>query len=421
MRYEIFIGLRYLKARSKQFFISFISMISIGGVSLGVAAVIIALSVMSGFESTYRDKMLSSEGHIIILGDGNRAFSNYFSMMDDILKIDGVVATSPALVRQAYLQDMNGNNQMGVLIKAIDPDMEPTVTSIKEYVADGLSFDSPIIKMAQNLTEDTIYGGIILGKGVAKRLRVSKGDIIRLISRLVETPGGLQPVIRTFAVVGLYDSGMYTYDSSLAFVSLKKGQELYDTGDAVDRIEVKIKDIYKAEQIRRYIQMELGIYFYVMTWMEAHKDLFSAINLEKTVTFIIEALIIIVAAFNIASTLIMMVMEKTKEIGILKSMGATKKSIWLIFTFEGTLIGIIGSFLGSFLGVFLCWSLETWLPIRIPGNLATVYQIDRLPADISWAFVVFVNISSLLICWLATLYPAWRASNLNPVEALRYE
>jgi lipoprotein-releasing system permease protein len=152
--------------------------------------------------------------------------------------------------------------------------------------------------------------------------------------------------------------------------------------------------------------------------MEAHKDLFSAINLEKIVTFIIEALIILVASFNITSTLIMMVMDKTKEIGILKSMGSTKRSIWSIFVFEGTLIGVIGSALGTLLGVFLCWSLETWLPIRIPG---TVYQVDRLPAEISWLFVLFVNISSLLICWLATIYPAWRASTLRPVDALRYE
>ena len=167
--------------------------------------------------------------------------------------------------------------------------------------------------------------------------------------------------------------------------------------------------------------MEIGLFYSVMTWMEAHKDLFSAINLEKTVTFIIEALIILVAAFNITSTLMMMVMDKTKEIGILKSMGATKKSIWSIFAFEGTLIGVMGSAFGTMLGVFLCWSLETWLPIRIPGDLSSVYQIDRIPADISWSFVIFVNVASLLICWLATLYPAWRASTLNPVEALRYE
>jgi lipoprotein-releasing system permease protein len=418
MRYEIFIGLRYLRARSKQFFISFISLISVAGVAVGVATVIVALSVMGGFEGMIRDKMLNSEGHIVVFGDSSQAFGTYRSAMQTIESVDGVVATAPALVRQAYLLDEHGDNQTGVIIKAIDPDLEPQVTGIGEYVKGELTFDSPLIKEAQSQTTDTIFGGIILGKGVARKLEVGEGDIVRLISRLVETPGGLQPVIRTLVVVGEYDSGMYTYDSSLAFLSLEKGQELYDVFDAVDRIEVKIRDIYQADKIRQYIQMELGLSFYTMTWMEAHKDLFDAINLEKIVTFIIEALIILVAAFNITSTLIMMVMDKTKEIGILKSMGATRRSIWSIFAFEGSMIGIIGSVLGTLLGVFLCWSLETWLPIRIPG---TVYQVDRLPAEVNWYFVLFVNISSLLICWIATMYPAWRASILKPVEALRYE
>ncbi len=417
MRYEVFIGLRYLRARSKQFFISFISLISVGGVAVGVATVIVALSVMNGWESMIRDKMLRSEGHIYVIGDSN-SIRTYWTMMQNIGKIDGVVAAAPVLVRQAYLQDEEGNNQMGVMIKAIDPQLETGVTGIGDYVSNDLSFESPLIQLAQTRTEDTIFGGIILGKEVANRLRVSKGDIVQLISRLVRVAGSLHPVIRTFVVVDIYDSGMYSYDAVLAFVSLEVGQQLYDTGDVVDRIEVRIKDIYKAEQIRQDIQMEVGIFHPTMTWMEAHENLFDAIKLEKIVTFVIEALIIFVAAFNIASTLIMMVMEKTKEVGILKSMGSTKRSIWFIFTFEGTLIGILGSIFGTLLGLFLCWSLQTWLPIRIPN---TIYQIDKLPAEVSWSFVAFVNLACLVICWLATLYPAWRASTLKPVEALRYE
>lgn len=417
MRYEVFIGLRYLRARSKQFFVSFISLISVGGVAVGVATVIVALSVMNGWESMIRDKMLRSEGHIYVIGDSN-PIRTYWTMMRTIEKIDGVVAAAPVLVRQGYLQDEEGENQMGVMIKAIDPQLETRVTGIGDYVSNDLSFESPLIQLAQTRTEDTIFGGIILGKEVANRLRVSKGDIVQLASRFVRIAGSLHPVIRTFVVVNIYDSGMYSYDAVLAFVSLEVGQQLYDTGDAVDRIEVKIKDIYKAEQIRQDIQMEVGIFYPTMTWMEAHENLFDAIKLEKIVTFVIEALIIFVAAFNIASTLIMMVMEKTKEVGILKSMGSTKRSIWFIFTFEGTLIGILGSILGTLLGLFLCWSLETWLPIRIPNS---IYQIDKLPAEVSWSFVAFVNVASLVICWLATLYPAWRASTLKPVEALRYE
>lgn len=419
MKYEVFIGLRYMRARSKQFFISFISLISIGGVAVGIATVIVALSVMNGWETIIRDKMLRSEGHILIFGDGNRPIGPYWTVQDKIKKVKGVVATAPVLVRNAAILDRSSKNQMGVMVKSIDPDLESEVTGIKDYISGELDFDPPLIQEVQKTMEDTIFGGIILGKGVADKLRVGKGDIVRLISRLLEMPGGgLQPVVRTFVVIDIYNSGMYSYDSVLAFTALDAGQELYQVGDAVDRIEVRIDNIHKADKIREEIQMELGIFFPTMTWMEAHESLFSAIKLEKLVTFIIEGLIIFVAAFNIASTLIMMVMDKTKEVGILKSMGATKGSIWAIFTFEGTMIGVLGSILGTLLGVVLCWSLRTWLPIPIPS---TVYQIEKLPAEISWTFVGFVNAASLLICWLATLYPAWRASTLKPVEALRYE
>jgi lipoprotein-releasing system permease protein len=419
MRYEVFIGLRYLRARRKQFFISFISLISVGGVAVGVATVVVALSVMNGWESMIRDKMMRSEGHIFVYGDASLPFVNYRTVMRKIEEVDGVVAAAPVLVRHAALLDKDGDRQMGAMIKAIDPESEAKVTGISDYISGELSFESPLIQQAQSGTEDTIFGGIILGKGLADRLQVSSGDIVRLISRLVDIPGSLpQPFMRTFVVVDIYDSGMYSYDSVLAFTSLEAGQGLYGLDDSVDRIEVKIDDIYRAEKIRREIQLELGIFFLSRTWMEAHKDLFTAIKLEKIVTFIIEALIILVAAFNIASTLIMMVMEKTKEIGILKSMGATKRSIWFIFTFEGTLIGCVGAVLGTLLGLFLCWSLQTWLSIPL---LSSVYQIDKLPAEVSWFFVASVNAASLVVCLLATLYPAWRASTLKPVEALRYE
>ncbi len=423
MRYELFIGLRYLKARRKQFFISFISLISMGGVAVGVATVVVALSVMSGWESTIRDKMLNSEGHIFVFG-GNRSFSDYRTVMKDIEEIEGVIATAPILMRRAAIMDKSGDNQAGVMIKAIVPELETEVTRIADYVSDGLLFDSPLIQQVRENSEDSIFGGIILGKGVATNLRVARGDVVRLISKLVEVAGGMQPIMRTFVVVDIYDSGMYSYDGVFAFISLEAGQELFALGntsferDSVDRIEIKIDDIHKAEKIQEEIQIKLGIRFLSMTWMEAHKDLFEAIKLEKIVTFIIEGLIIFVAAFNIASTLIMMVMEKTKEVGILKSMGATKRSIWFIFTFEGSLIGIVGAALGTLLGVFLCWSLRTWLPINIPNQ---VYQINRLPAEINWTFMAFVNIATLIICWLGTLYPAWRASTLKPVEALRHE
>ena len=416
MRYETFIGLRYLKSRGGLLF-------SVGGVALGIATVVVVLSVMNGWESVIRDKMLRSEGHIFVYG-GSRSFINYQMVMEDIEEIEGVVATSPVLMRRAAIMDRSGDNQAGGMIKAVVPELQSKVTSIDDFISEGLSFDSSLIHEARENTEESISGGIILGKGVADNLRVGRGDIVRLIPRLVEVAGSTHAVVRNFVVVDIYNSGMYSYDSVFTFISLEAGQELFALGDnsferdSVDRIEVRIEDIHKAEKIAETIQGEMGLQFLTMTWMEAHEDLFQAIKMEKLVTFIIEALIIFVATFNIASTLIMMVMAKTKEIGILKSMGATKRNIWFIFTFEGTLIGFLGAILGTLLGLLLCWSLRTWLPIPIDNS---VYQISRLPAEISWPFVALVNAASVVLCWLATLYPAWRASRLRPVEALRHE
>lgn len=411
MRYETFIGLRYLKSRGGLLF-------SVGGVAIGIATVVVVLSVMNGWESMIRDKMLNSEGHILVSGNLN----TYRAMIRKIEAIEGVEAAAPVLIKHVALLDENVE-ATGVLLKAIDPEFQTRVTGIADYVEGDLSFDeSPLIDLARSRTENTISGGIILGKGVARKLGVSKGDIALLISKMVEVPGiGLQPVIRTFVVVDIYDSKMYSYDSVLAFISLEAGQRIYGLADTVNRIEIKIADIHKADEIRTKIQFKLaesGRFVDARTWMEVHEDLFSAIKMEKLVTFIIEALIICVATFNIASTLIMMVMSKTKEVGILKSMGATKRNIWLIFTFDGALIGIAGAILGTLLGAFLCWSLQTWFPMPLKD---TVYQIDRLPAKISWGFVALVNLASLGLCLLATLYPAWRASRLNPVEALRHE
>ena len=410
MRYETFIGLRYLKARTGLLF-------SVGGVAVGIATVVIALSVMNGWESMIRDKMLDAEGHIFVYGNLN----TYQTMIQQIEKIDGVKAAAPILTKYTAIMNRGGDLTAGARLKAIDPLLEPSVTNISEYVSGKLSFESPLIDLARQNTEDTIMGGIILGKGLAAKLQVAKGDLVRLISDMIELPGGLHPVVRTFVLVNIYDSGMYSYDSLLAFISFEDGQKVYELMDSANSIEVKIDNIYKADEIRKKIQETLllsGNFVDTRTWMDIHGTLFEAVKLEKIVTFIIEGLIIFVATFNIASTLIMMVMEKTREVGILKSMGATRRNIWLIFTLEGTLIGVVGAVLGTLLGVFMCWSLRTWLPIRIPN---TVYQIDRLPAEISWPFVAAVNVASIALCWISTLYPAWRASRLKPVEALRHE
>ncbi len=273
MRYEVFIGLRYLKARTGLLF-------SIGGVAVGIATVVVALSVMNGWESMIRDKMLNSEGHIFVRGNLN----TYRTVMQEIEEVDGVDAVAPLVVKRVAILDKNIDQQAGAYLKAIDPEQQTRVTDIADYVPGKLSFESPLIELVESKTEDTIFGGIILGKSLARNLMVSEGDIVRIISKMVNVPGvGLQPVVRTFVVVDIYDSGMYSYDSVLAFISLETGQKMYGLTDTVNRIEVKIDDIFKAEDIRNKIQAKLG-FVDVMTWMEAHETLFNAIKLEKLVT-----------------------------------------------------------------------------------------------------------------------------------------
>jgi len=420
MKYEWFIGLRYLKSKGKQSFVSIIGVISVGGVALGVATVILAISVMSGFEETVKEKFISNEGHIAVSAGGS-FFAGYDDVIENIEEIPGVVATAPVIITQAIIQ-LKGGELSGVYIKAIDVEKEDLVTKISRFVGEEkISFDSPLVdEVREELQgEETIFGGIILGVNVAQRIGVTRGDVVIIMSKLVPIGGGsFMPILRNFVVVDIYNSGMYVFDNAFAFLPLDAAQELYRVPGKINRIEVRTENVDLAEEVKTKIQMVLGLGFYPRTWMEMHADLFDAMKLEKLVTFIIEGLIILVAAFNIASTLIMMVMEKTKDIGILKAMGATNRSIRLIFTIEGIVIGILGSIFGTLLGLLLCWLLENW--IRIPMKLE-VYQISHLPVKISWVFIAFVNVVALLICWIATLYPAWHASRLNPVEALRYE
>jgi len=422
MKYEWFIGLRYLMSRRKQTFISIISVISVGCVALGIATVIVAIAVMNGFEDMIKEKFLANEAHITVSASGS-FFSDYENIIAQIKEIPSVKEASPVVFAHAGIQSRDGEIN-AVIVKGIDPKREDIVTGFSKFVEEkSISFESPLIEeVRENLNGvETITSGIILGKYVARRLGVTKGDKVILISRLLPDrarPGALIPMMRNFVVIDIYDSGMYVYDNAYAFLTLDVAQRLYRVEGEVNRVEVLTEDADLADDVRNQILKKLRFGFFPKTWMEMHLDLFNAMKMEKRVTFIIEVLIIVVAAFGIASTLIMMVMEKTKDIGILKTMGATKGSIRYIFIIEGSVIGILGSVLGTLLGLVLCWVIKSW---NIPMPYTEVYQISTLPAKINWGFVAMVNTVSLLICWIATLYPAWHASNFNPVEALRYE
>jgi lipoprotein-releasing system permease protein len=418
MKYEWFIGLRYLKAKRKQTFISIITVISIAGVMVGVMALIVVLAVMSGFESTLKEKILGTQAHLVVLEATQAGMDRYDEVMRKVEEVKGVVSAAPFIVSQVMLS--SESNVFGVVLTGIDPDRVGKVTELATNLKVGHLEDLKKDKAGEP-------PGIILGVELAKHLSVSLNDSIQVISPLgTMTPMGMMPKMKRFRVEGIFYSGMYEFDNTMAYVSIKSAQKFFDMGDHVSGIEVKTNDIYKVKEIGKEIRRKLGFPFWTKDWMEMNRNLFSALRLEKIAMFIILVLIVLVAAFNIISTLIMVVMEKNKDIAILKSMGASSRSILKIFIIEGGVIGVVGTVLGTILGLVAAFNLE-----KITGfveNLfgfkilsSDVYYIDRLPSQVNPSDVIMIVMTAILISLLATLYPSWRASKLDPAEALRYE
>ncbi len=409
MQFEFFIGARYLRAKQKQAFISLITLLSIAGVTVGVMALIIVIAVMAGFESDLKTRILSVESHIVVMRHGGN-FTDYTKVIDWINGVEGVQASTPFILSQIMIRSASGMS--GAVLRGIVPESAgKVITSIGQ---DGLKALTPH-NAAKSATD---IPGVVLGKELMKNLGVARGDMIHILSpRGMISPAGLIPVMKRFQVVGEFESGMYEYDGSIAYIHLSEAQKFLHMEDGITGIEVRVNDIYQARQISEAITSRLGFPYWGRDWMQMNRNLFSALKLEKTVMFIILALIILVAAFNIASSLIMMVMEKTKDIAILKAMGATDQSIRRIFVFKGMTIGVIGTSLGVSLGFVLCKLLEHYKFIELPGD---VYYITKLPVLLKTFDVVSIAAASLIICFIATLYPARQASRLNPVEAIRY-
>ncbi len=405
MSFELFISGRYLKAK-QQTFISLITLLSIAGVTVGVMALIIVIAVMAGFEKDLKSRILGVESHIILMRHGGD-FTDHRNILSDIESVSGVEAATPFVYSQTMLRAAGGLS--GGVIRGIDPETAGKV--IQNLEPDAL-------KRLAAMTGSDGPSGVILGKGLAGNLGVVTGDSVYVISpRGMLSPMGHLPAMKRFKVVGLFESGMYEYDSSLAYMHLNDAQRLLRMDDAVTGIEIRVTDVYKADKIGDKIAAGLGFPYWTKDWMEMNHNLFSALKLEKTVMFIILALIILVAAFNIASSLIMMVMEKTRDIAILKAMGATDKSIRRIFVYKGMTIGAIGTFLGVLLGFILCMLLKQYKFIELPAD---VYYITTLPVQLEALDVILTAAAAMIICYLATLYPARQASRLNPVKALRY-
>lgn len=424
MLYELFISLRYLRARRKQVFVSVITFISIGGILLGVAALIIVLAVMNGFESELRNKILGINSHIVLTEHGG-PIENYEAVMKEVETVKGVVASTPFIYSQAMLK--RSGDISGVVLRGLDPSTATKVISLGKMEAGQLSYLTPEGRSGLKDVKDKDAPGIILGRELAKNLSVSLFDTVEILSPMgISTPMGMVPRIKTFIVVGIFDSGFFEYDATLAFTSLQDSQSLMGMGSKVTGIEIKVDDIYQARTVAQRIVNKLGFPFWAKDWMQMNKNLFAALKLEKRVMFIILALIVLVAAFNIICTLIMVVMEKNKDIAILKSMGATSRGIMKIFVLQGLIIGGVGTFLGAVTGLLIAINLnqislyvEKLLGIKIlPSD---VYYLSSLPSQVNYWDLVVIVIGSLLISFLATLYPSWSASKLDPAEALRYE
>lgn len=411
MAYETFIAWRYFKAKRKRAFISLITVISLAGVAVGVMALIVVLAVMSGVQETWKAKILGVNSHIVLLQFGG-IMEGWPAALSKVEAVDGVVSAEPFIYSQVMISTLGGVS--GAVLRGVDP----VLTARVGYLAGSLT------KGRLDLLADAGPGrpadAIILGQEMAANLGVMVGDRINVIAPLGRiTPlGGRAPRTRSLTVVGLFKSGMYEYDSTLAYVSITQAQDFLSLGSGVTGLEIKVKDIYRADKVKKAILARLGEGFWARDWMEMNHNLFWALRLEKLAMFVILMLIVMVAGFNIVSTLIIVVMEKSRDIAILKSMGATDLSVMKIFVMQGVVIGGVGTLFGLLGGLAVCRLLARYQFIQLPSD---IYYLDRLPVRMETLDVSLVILMAVGISFLATLYPAWRASRVNPVEALRYE
>ncbi|MBA2123835.1 hypothetical protein B9J78_02700 [bacterium Unc6] len=393
MRYEYWISYRYLKAKRLEKFVSLISVFSIFGVAIGVMALIVVIGVMRGFSTELKRKIIGMNASIVVEKQGG--IEDYEKILEKIKTIKDVKAASPYIIGQAMVRSKN--KVLGCILKGINIDTEIEVTKIKDYLKHGTLYLSS--------------WNVIIGEQMASVLGVTVGDHITIIS----PADGSEYDVK---VRGIFSSGMYEYDIGIMFIDIKDAQEFFITGNTVSGISIKVGDIYRAGKVKTEIEHRLGFPYYARTWIESNKALFSALRLERITMFIILTLMIVVACFGILSTLIMTVMEKVRDIGILKAIGAANASIKLIFTSYGLFIGTIGTALGSLSGIGMCLLIKTTNIIKLPGD---IYYFEKLPVQMTFQDIFLIIVCALMISFLATLYPAHQAARLNPVETLRYE
>jgi len=413
VQYELLVGLRYTRAERRNHFISFISLTSMLGIALGVAALIVVLSVMNGFQKEVRARILGVVSHVQITGMDNR-LADWQAVARESAEHPQVAAAAPFVNAQGML--VFGVAVRGALVRGIVPELEQKVADIGSHMTTG------------NL-ESLVPGefGIVLGSELARALGARAGDKVTLIApQGLVTPAGILPRLKQFTVVGLFDVGMFEYDSGLALIHLEDAQKLYGMGDRASGVRLKLHDLFQSREVARDLVARLRGDLYVSDWTRSHANYFRAVQIEKTMMFIILLLIVAVAAFNIVSTLVMAVTDKQPDIAILRTLGASPGAIMKIFIVQGALIGAIGTLIGVAGGIALALNIDVVVPflerlLNVQFLSREVYYITDLPSDLQTSDVVAIALVSLALSLLATLYPSWRAARVNPAEALRYE
>ena len=413
MRYEFWVGLRYTRAKRRNHFISFISLISMLGIGLGVAALIVVLSVMNGFQKELRTRILGVVSHVQISGVGGE-LANWQQTVDEAAKHPRVRAAAPYVQEQSMLSI--DQQVRGTVVRGILPQDEEKVADFAKHMKIGK-------------LDDLVEGGfnIVLGAELARALNVGVGDKVTLIApQGLVTPAAVLPRLKQFKVTGLFEVGMFEFDSGLALINMHDAQRLYRLDDRVTGVRLKVDDLFAAPRIARELLGYIDGDIFVNDWTRSHANFFRAVQIEKNMMFLILLLIVAVAAFNIVSTLVMAVTDKQADIAILRTLGASPGSIMQVFIVQGALIGLIGLGVGVAGGVALALNIETVVPFiehlfGIQFLAKDVYYISDLPSDLQWSDVGIITIVSFTLTLVATLYPSWRASRTNPAEALRYE
>ena len=428
--YEIYIGLRYLRAKRRQRTISLNTFVSVAGITLGVAALIGTLGIMTGFKEDLQAKILGTTSHIVVQDRTKDGMAGYEALVGQVETVPHVVAATPFVLRQVLLTSQSG--VQGIVLRGIDPAKEVRVTELGKNIKAGrlsdLTMSAPAPAADKAVADTTInpdpktpvtsaHPGIVLGKELSLRLGAFVGDNVNVVSPVGPVSAiGMVPKIRVFTVVAVFESGMFEYDSSLAYIGLEESQKFFNMTHAVTGIEVKVDEIFQAAEIARDIERAIGFPYWARDWMQLNRNLFSALKLEKTMMFLLLVLITLVASFNIVSTLTMIVTEKQREIAILKAMGATRQAIMRIFMLNGLIIGLTGTVIGIPLGYTFLWLIENYWTFD-----QTVYYISHIPVHVQAVDVVLVSVSAILISFAATLYPSYQAAKLDPAAALRYE